>query len=134
MITLATLRQATEQEIFDQVVGHLLKQNAQCVEAICGVKNVNDSCVYWDKETGMKCAAGCLIAEDEYDWSLEKNDWQALATQGMVPLFHAEFIQKLQSIHDKNSDPTKWIKPFCDLAKERNLKFIPPNEVTSALR
>ena len=61
MITLKTLPQATAQEVFDQVTQHLLKQGK-------AARSGTGACRYRVETRGeiLKCAAGCLIADDEY--------------------------------------------------------------------
>jgi len=99
-ITLKTLPQATAQEVFDQVARHMLKQNAR---SLLG----KNACAYRGKG-GMMCAAGCLMADDEYDNKLmEGRSWQGLATTGVVPHEHHGLIGQLQYIHDQ-SDPGDW--------------------------
>lgn len=93
MITLATLPQATAQEVFDQVVVHLITQGVQSLDR-------NDfSCVYRNP-TGLKCAAGCLIADSEYKSILENKPWNILADNNEVPTTHQYLIRRLQSVHD----------------------------------
>ena len=60
MITLKTLPQATAQEVFDQITQHLLQQGK-------AAKSVTGACRYRIEtaEGILKCAAGCLIADDE---------------------------------------------------------------------
>lgn len=112
MITLTTLAQASEQEIFDQVTAHLLAQNA---------RSSNDSvCLYRDP-VGHKCAAGCLIADDEYRPEFEGTSWVALARQGQVPGAHAKFIRELQNVHDIWSPP-RWLDELRRVARDHNLK------------
>jgi hypothetical protein len=48
----------TKQEIFDKVAAHLLTQRRQSVNDCSG------ACVYRSPE-GLKCAAGCLIPDDD---------------------------------------------------------------------
>lgn len=97
-ITLATLPQATEQEIFDQVVAHLAKQRV-------GSFMEGKGCAYRG-EGGTMCAAGCLIADDEYSPQMDDlgtpTAWSELAFKGFVPPDHLDFILELQRIHDGN--------------------------------
>lgn len=93
-ITLATLAQATEQEIFDQVARHLVKQG---VRAYSG-----GSCKYRSAD-GLMCAVGCLMSDEEYD---EKYDltggWYGVTEKysSEVPSAHLEFLADLQQLHD----------------------------------
>lgn len=54
-----------KQEIFDKVAKHLLTQKARCTDSKTGI------CLYFDPETKMKCAAGCLIPDRDYSESFE---------------------------------------------------------------
>lgn len=115
-ITLKTLPQATAQEVFDQVAEHLLKQNEK--------SKVGASCVY-KSNYGLKCAAGCLISDDEYKAyieSLEGDSWGKLAKNSIVPYNHYDLIGRLQLLHD-NVDVESWKGRLVELAKELNLQF-----------
>lgn len=97
-ITLATLAQATEQQIFDQVVTHLAKQRK-------GAHLEEKGCAYRG-EGGSMCAAGCLIADSEYEPAMDNiggpTAWDSLVSQGFAPPQHEQFILKLQRIHDSH--------------------------------
>lgn len=67
-ITLNTLPQATEQELFDYIATHLLTQNEKSMSSM--------GCQYHIKD--LKCAAGCLIDRTEYDQNFEGKDWSTL--------------------------------------------------------
>lgn len=120
MITLATLSSATEQEVFDQVVNHLKKQKVRCVDD-------HQFCSYRDSK-GLKCAAGCLIGDDEYIPEFEKHSWHILVTDGKVPACHAGLIAELQTVHDVFSPISldsygSWKTGLAKCAKSRGLKF-----------
>lgn len=90
MITLKTLPQATAQQVFDQVATHLLSQKE---------KSIDDSiCLY--RYGQLKCAAGCLIDDDEYDPKMEKASWMSLVVEDRVPHKHSRLIIDLQMLHD----------------------------------
>ena len=120
MITLKTLSQATAQEVFDQITQHLLKQGKAAISA-------TGACRYRVEtaEGVLKCAAGCLIADNEYDESWENTDWPSLVADKFVPDSHERLIYKLQGIHDCKS-PTAWIRSFHEIAAEFSLTFTPP--------
>jgi hypothetical protein len=62
----------TRQQIFDKVLTHLRKQQYQSIGTFTDPHgNKQKSCMYWDKETGRKCAVGCLIDENLYDPRIE---------------------------------------------------------------
>ena len=120
MITLKTLPQATAQEVFDQITQHLLKQGKAAISA-------TGACRYRIEtaEGVLKCAAGCLIADDEYNREWENTDWPALVSGKFVPDSHERLIYKLQGIHDCKL-PRKWIRSFQEIAAEFSLTFTPP--------
>lgn len=139
-ITLATLADATAQEVFDHVANHLLTQNE-----VSGGENYGDfmqSCLYrgtpkeGSKNEKLCCAAGSLISDEEYaaiDLKL-KNDplpgggklgntiegkiWQTLADLKIIPTdAHMELIMDLQHIHDQES-VSDWSKLLIRAAKK----------------
>lgn len=89
MITLKTLHMATAQEVFDQCANHLLTQNKVSIDD-------NGHCMYRGLG-GLKCAAGCFIADDEYHMGMEGIAWKNLKE---APARHSELIQSLQLVHD----------------------------------
>jgi hypothetical protein len=116
MITLKTLPQATAQEVFDQVAKHLLTQMKKSVAK----KNY---CMYRGFD-GTKCAAGCLISDDEYKLEFENHNWSHLSgTKYLVPEEHCYLITKLQDIHDYY-EPEDWRVKLNNLAEKSNLKPI----------
>ena len=52
----------TNQETFDRVAEHLLKQDAKSLR--------HGACAYRG-DAGFKCAVGCLISDDEYGPGIE---------------------------------------------------------------
>jgi len=113
MITLATLPKATSQEVFDQVALHLMTQGEPSM--------VYGACAYDDKE-GMKCAAGCLISDEEYDPKFEGRPWNQLVRAGKVPMAHRELIRSLQKIHDTIA-PNLWKGDLLVLAEVYRLQL-----------
>ena len=85
MITLATLAQATPQEIFDQSANHLLAQNKPAA-----VKN--NRCRYRIGRH-LKCAAGCFISDSEYRSYMEGQDWKMMINIGLAPIAHGYLIE-----------------------------------------
>jgi len=114
MITLATLPQATAQQVFDQVARHLITQKYKSED----YETLN--CKY--HELGRKCAAGCLISYQEYSYKFEDQGWEHLIAAGLVPDCHGELISRLQTLHDK-SNPPQWRAKLQLLAKELSLQF-----------
>lgn len=96
MVTLATLPDATEQEVFDQVARHLLTQQK------VSYSPSHDMCAY--RSPFGACAAGCLIADDEYTPEMEGKAWDQLVMGCNVPHKHTELISTLQAVHDESHD------------------------------
>lgn len=122
MITLKTLSKATAQEVFDQVTQHLLTQMQRSVnsEHIGG-----NGCMY--RSGNLKCAAGCLIGDEEYSAELfEQNDWLSLLLKERVPQTHFDLIFELQKVHDHHLPP-RWCDQLKRIAGQFNLQFNPPS-------
>lgn len=127
MITLATLPQATAQQVFDQVATHLLtqKKKSRVIHRDNGKLGFpkGDSCVYRTPE-GLKCAAGCLISDEEYltliGESRNSIPWNSLIARGVAPEEHRELIVSLQRCHDHNT-PEYWDRYLLDIAKAYDL-------------
>ena len=119
MITLETLPQATAQEVFDHVTQHLLKQGKKAISAI-------GACQYRVEtaEGVLKCAAGCLIADDEYNRMFEYLTWKNLVKDGKVPSDHCQLVCDLQKIHDREF-PEDWPINFKVVAARHGLKYNP---------
>ena len=119
MITLKTLPQATAQEVFDQITQHLIRQGK-------AAKSATGACRYRVEtaEGVLKCAAGCLIADDEYNREWENTYWPVLVEDKFVPDSHERLIYKMQTIHDCRS-PREWIRSFHEIAAEVSLTFTP---------
>jgi hypothetical protein len=114
MITLKTLEQATKQEIFDQVANHLLTQMQKS-------ENIGRKCMYRNY-SGLKCAAGCLISDEEYEERFEGCSWYKLIEREQISKYHERLIQELQDIHD-NYEVCDWKDELKYLANKRNLKW-----------
>lgn len=52
------------------------------------------------------CAAGVLIADDEYDCRYENSDWDSLVYDQGFTEEHRVLIQDLQNVHDGAVDTT----------------------------
>jgi hypothetical protein len=99
----------TEQEVFDKVASHLLKQNMKSLDG-------DDPDLPFDDEWAMyrieffvdgkliklQCAAGCLIPDEQYDESvMEGSYWRELVDCGLAPDKHVLLIEELQKLHDR---------------------------------
>lgn len=116
------------QNTFNTVAQHLLAQNAQSLIASPG-----DACAYRGSN-GLKCAVGCLIADEHYTPSLEGSgsysDGVAEAVRASVDPHHEmshmewattqELLVRLQRMHDE-SEPSRWRARLDDIAAEFNL-------------
>lgn len=117
MITLKTLPQATTQEVFDQVAVHLLTQ---------GQKSMDHSCCVYRGPGGLKCAAGCLISDEEYEKfkvdgeQIENATWNALTSRELVPRNHKSLIRDLQKLHD-GVEPEEWYHALIAFSQDQNL-------------
>lgn len=107
----------TLQEVFNIVSKHLLDQGQKSIEfGMCQYRGSN----------GMKCAAGALIPDNEYNSSFETNLWGDLVEKGIVENKFVDEIDKLQVIHDFGpSDPEEcvstWKRKLIKFAEEHNL-------------
>ena len=119
MITLKTLPQATAQEVFDQITQHLLKQGRQAI-------SMTGACQYRTEQAEgvLKCAAGCLIADDEYNRMFESLAWNNLVYERKVPSAHCQLVCDLQKIHDREF-PEDWSINFKVVAARHDLKYNP---------
>ena len=121
MITLKTLATSSAQEVFDQVVNHLLTQKKAS-------KSDNGGCLY--RYGRLKCAAGCLIADDEYTPDMDSGgvskvdtNWESLVEAGIVPnTVHNKLIMDLQEIHDL-AICENWQSSLSKYADENDLQF-----------
>jgi len=121
MITLATLPTATTQEIFTQVATHLLTQNAKSL-ALVNLTSDEKSCAYRG-DNGMKCAAGCLIADEEYNPAMmEGNSWYWISDElGLNTMDERTLIiSALQNVHDQYA-PDSWRDMLQRIAHEYKL-------------
>jgi len=116
-ITLKTLAQVSDQEVFDFVAKHLLTQNKA---ARAGPREDFDEPRYHYGE--LKCAAGCLIADEEYSPRFERKSWRQLVSTGKVPKEHVDLIAALQKVHDA-SNFLMWKTKLKELAISRSLNF-----------
>lgn len=107
-ITLATLHLFTAQQVFEKVATHLLTQNAKS-------ESEAEICQYRTK-SGLMCAAGCLIADEEYDSKMEGYNW----CHGRFPDVHKHLIADLQKLHDLD-DVEDWYDGLLGIAKDYKL-------------
>lgn len=97
------------QKIFDTVSNHLLTQNQKAINDI-------GNCKY--RYGNLKCAAGCLISDSDYEFFME--GFSVLELEYFKNRFdesELKLLSKLQTIHDQY--PVKdWKSKLDDLKKE----------------
>jgi len=88
------------QTVFNKVARHLLTQKKRCANS--------ENCLYRSKN-GLKCAAGCLIPDEQYDTIKDKEgkSWRRLVFLKLVSSSHSDLISSLQKIHDV-AEPSDW--------------------------
>ena len=112
MITLDNLDYKSPQAVFDFVVNHLLKQNAQAM--------IDNRCLYRTSD-GLKCAVGCLIKDNEYNLNMERRPIPRLPDLNN----HFTLLRDLQIMHDCQM-PSKWPAYLQNLASEHGLIYNSP--------
>lgn len=122
----------TQQEVFDKVATHLLKQNARSVVPESAFDS-GERCMYRGDE-GRMCAAGCLILDQHYTTDLEAKTSistdvrNALIASG-VPAGATGLVSELQRLHDDFS-PEEWPERLAANAAEFGLIFNLPGVPT----
>ena len=108
----------TDQELFDRVAAHLLKQKERSVAN-------GGTCLY--RNGGLSCAIGALIPEDRYREEME-GQGVTLLLMGYPDLPFAgcdiSLMRSLQNMHDCWTPPS-WPERLEAIAAEYNLEFKP---------
>jgi hypothetical protein len=109
------------QEIFDKIVLHLRTQNAKSV--IYELGNRTPICVYRNPNN-LKCAAGCLIEDNEYRKDMEGKTFGGLIDEGFFIKYktYRSLITLLQNLHDYEQI-IDWEVGFELIAEEYNLIY-----------
>lgn len=120
-ITLATLHQASLQEIFDQSAWHLLAQGQKSLASL--PRRPGLACAYRGNN-GMKCAVGVFIADDEYSPAMEGKAAVDLcrAFAKDAGNLRVRLLADLQSIHDAYK-PRQWRRQLRNIARVNALSF-----------
>lgn len=109
----------TDQVAFATVVTHMLDQGKAAID-------VDGACVYWNQDTGMKCAIGCLIKEEDYNPDMEENGVEGLIRLNLLPEYlksvDLHLLCDLQSVHDA-ADINGWLGQLTKLATKYNLNM-----------
>jgi hypothetical protein len=128
----------SNQETFDTVVAHLRRQGskAQARDPTSGLI----TCLYRAPD-GKRCAAGCLIPDNQYEPALELSAVGGISENNkycsnevtllIEELGHdIELVGALQSMHD-NSEVADWETKLEQLATDFGLRYIPLSENTN---
>ena len=122
VITIHNYQEATKQEIFDFVANHLLTQNEKSTIGnsikVCQYRTEKDNKV-------LKCAAGCLIPDEDYNKEFEGKIWNTIGIGKFISYVkdteNDSLIRQLQIIHD-NYNPYGWKEKLILLAEKENLQ------------
>lgn len=119
------LATASEQEIFDFIASHLLRQGEKA-------ENDNGDCLYRmknDDGVTIKCAIGACISDKKYKaeiYKLEGENVSAIAhlfgLQDSIDSIRINFLDKMQAIHDEHA-PYFWETELSIFAKAHKLSF-----------
>lgn len=115
----------TDQEIFDTVAQHLLKQGRKSVAGVEGFTR----CCYRGEE-GLKCAVGVLIKDEHYKPELENKGCGASEVVRALHLSGVNtnsnqlglaLLSRLQGLHDEE-EPCNWKKSLRKIAERCSLR------------
>jgi len=111
------------QEIFDTVHAHLIKQSEKSIRA-----GTNSSCGYRGPR-GLKCAIGALVPDDKYDQRMEgKGVGTALRCTPQLEDFFEGYsfslLNDLQVVHD-DAEIADWPHRLKIVAHQFNLTYTP---------
>lgn len=125
MTSLDNLDYSSEQEIFNFVANHLLTQKRQAIAALPTATLGESVCAYRAESGTLKCAAGCLISDEDYLPEMENKNIGAV-----LKMYKGKSIEKLagkldlldllQQIHDAVR-PAFWRENLIRLADRRGL-------------
>lgn len=102
----------TEQEVFDIIKSHLLRQKQRSWD--------KGDCKY--RHGDLRCAAGVLIPDECYHISFENLVWGGLVREKDFPKQHCFLISRLQYIHDRY-DIDEWEEQLRAVASYFKLKY-----------
>lgn len=117
----------TDQELFDKVAGHLARQGCQATDSL-------GRCAYRGSD-GMKCAAGCLIADAHYSPEIESKAAgiervaDALERSG-VSRSQIDLVSRLQTAHDNCGSLSSLRSELSEIACDFGLTFDPTTITT----
>lgn len=110
----------TDQQIFDHITAHLLKQGRRATSPAAGYY-----CRY-RTEDGLKCAVGALIPDDRYDPGMEGHLVSELVPNFLLDIIQTpqlgttiDLLRQLQQIHDRAINPQQeWPGALRRVARE----------------
>jgi hypothetical protein len=118
------LTERSLQSVYNQVRRHLLTQNARASQ------NGSVSCHYRTK-TGLKCAVGCLIPDEDYTPALEGRSVQSAEVRAVlgIPKYspYTEMLADLQFVHDVKPIE-EWDAALQRVARQHDLNPVPAEE------
>lgn len=95
-INMHNLHEFSAQEVFTLLKDHMLNQNEKSFDVDSG--NIK-TCAYRGAN-GLKCPAGVLIPDDEFNGNMEGATWEQLAAEDGVSTAHKHLIMQIQRVHD----------------------------------
>src|SRR5688500_18704220 len=118
----------TLQEIFDKVATHLLAQNQKAADGYCRYRHAE-----------RKCAAGCLIADEDYSPTMEGRPLFSMlgafetvnvaaltavekTTGRLDTVAKKELLRRLQNVHD-TCKPDEWREQLQEVARAFGLAW-----------
>lgn len=104
-VTIHNLKDKTAQEVVNFVKDHLLKQGCKSEKRS---ETGKITCLYRGPN-GTKCAAGCLIPDEDYKPDMEHGKWSSVSMNYGFERKHIYLISDLQYIHD-NVEVEEWEK------------------------
>lgn len=103
----------TAQEMFDKVAVHMVTQNKKSL-------NEHGFCRYRG-EGNTKCAAGCLLSDEDYNIDFEGGTTYSPIVQPtfikIVGVENLDLLRELQQIHD-DVVPNQWTISLRNIAKK----------------
>ena len=95
-VTIHNLAESTAQEVYDFICAHLEKQDRQShVHSACRNRVIDED------GTILKCAAGCLIPDEDYMKLVAKEgNWRHMCDINNFSTCHYSLIEDLQNYHD----------------------------------
>lgn len=118
----------TSQEVFNKVVSHLRKQGCKSE----GEKAVGHIICLYRGPNGTKCAAGCLIDDEDFDPEMDFGygvadlfeKWPVVSDK--IGRDNQRLLSRLQIIHD-SYEVAEWETYFAECAMKYDLIYTSPS-------